>query len=209
LLEALCERFPTLRSHARPRRRSVSRRSSAPHSHVDAVPRASRYYRECLPLFPMLVRTSISTASTCHQQQPLRPKSALSSRALRTFVLHTPCGTPGPVRRVFRARPPGSVGSALMRRVMRRWPGGPRHVRPSKPVFTNSQHVAGRIRRTIIGTRQWFILRRHQLFHSSDSTDANRRYGAHGSALVPYKRVDIAIEACQQRHAPHDRRRRS
>jgi glycosyltransferase involved in cell wall biosynthesis len=105
----------------------------------------------------------------------------------------------------------GGLASAFMRQVMRRmaeWDRGTSG-RPSRYV-ANAQHVAGRIRRyynrdaTVIyppvDTAYFTPATPSAPFSSTLSSD--RRYALIVSALVPYKRVDLAIEACQRAKMP-------
>jgi len=206
LLEALCERFPDAEIFTLVHvRRSVSptiERHRIHTSMLQYAPGIRRYYRECLPLFPMLVEDfDLDGFDLVISSSHCVAKSALSRpSAPHICYCHTPMRYAwdqfdayfGPDRLGF-------MGSALMRRVMRRMARWDRDTsgRPSRYV-TNSQHVAGRIRRYY--NRDATVVYPPvdtSFFTPATAPDGDRRYALMVSALVPYKRVDIAIEACQ------------
>jgi glycosyltransferase involved in cell wall biosynthesis len=96
----------------------------------------------------------------------------------------------------------GRLGTRVMRPVMAglaRWDRDT--ARRVDRYVTNSQHVAGRIRR--------YYNREATVVHPPVDTDffhpnsaAPERFALVVSALVPYKRLDLAIEACRLAHVP-------
>jgi glycosyltransferase involved in cell wall biosynthesis len=203
-LEVLCERFPDaelftlvhLRGSVSP---AIERLS--PHTSVlQRLPLIHRYYRQCLPLFPMLVEQFdfdrfdlVLSVSHCCVKSVIRPGHA-------RHICY--CLTPmryawdqldayfGPAR-------VGAVGSAVMRRVMARLARWDRDTagRPDRYVAI-SRYVADRIRRYY--NREATVLYPPvdtDFFHP-DSTDPEP-FALVVSALVPYKRLDLAIEGCR------------
>ena len=209
VLEVLCERFPdadlfTL-LHVRG---SVSPAIEQRRVHTSALqrlPAVRRYYRECLPLFPTLIEQFdldpfdlvISTSHCVAKSVVARPS------ALHICYCHTPMRYAwdqfdayfGPERL-------GRVGSALMRPVMARLARWDRDTSGRVDRYlTNSQHVAGRIGR--------YYNREATVVYPPVDTDffhpgaaSPERYALVVSALVPYKRIDVAVAACRQAGVP-------
>ena len=209
VLEVLCERFPdadifTL-LHVPGSVSSTIERHRIHTSALQHLPGVRRYYRECLLLFPTLVEQFrldgfdlVISSSHCVA------KSALARPSARhVCYCHTPMRYAwdqfdayfGPDRI-------GRAGSWAMRHVMARLARWDRDTssRPHRYV-TNSQYVAGRIRR--------YYNREATVVHPPVDTDFYRpngavpeRYALIVSALVPYKRIDLAIDACRLAGVP-------
>jgi glycosyltransferase involved in cell wall biosynthesis len=96
----------------------------------------------------------------------------------------------------------GRLPSAVMRRVMDRMARWDRETsgRANRYV-TNSQHVAGRIRRYYNREATVVYPPVDTGFFQSDATP-RARYALVVSALVPYKRLDLAIDACRLASVP-------
>jgi glycosyltransferase involved in cell wall biosynthesis len=216
VLEVLCERYPdadlfTL-LHVRGSVSPPIERLRIHTSALQRLPGVSHYYRECLPLFPRLIeRFDLSgfdlVLSTSHCV-------AKSARAAPNAVHICYCLTPmryawdqfdayfGPDRL-------GRPASAAMRVVMKRMARWDQRtaVRANRYVAI-SHYVAGRIRR--------YYNREATVVYPPVDTDFFRpdsavggpsaaavagspvpgRYALVVSALVPYKRLDLAIDAC-------------
>ena len=209
VLEVLCERFPdadifTL-LHVPGSVSPTIERHRIHASALQHLPGVSRYYRECLLLFPTLVEQfNLDAYDLVVSSSHCVAKSALARPTARHICYcHTPMRYAwdqfdayfGPARL-------GPAGSWAMRRVMARLARWDRDTsgRVSRYV-TNSQHVAGRIRR--------YYNREATVVHPPVDTDfyrpdtaAPEHYALIVSALVPYKRIDIAIEACRQAGVP-------
>jgi glycosyltransferase involved in cell wall biosynthesis len=203
VLEALCERFPhadlfTL-VHVRGSVTPAIERHRPRQSLVGYLPLARRYYRHCLPLFPAAVEQFdldgydlIVSSSHCAVKAVVP-----TGRARHVCYCHSPMryawdqfdayfGTErlGGLSRVARA---------VMNRVAR-WDAataGRVH-----RYIANSRHVAQRIGR--------YYNRRSVIVYPPVDTDFFRPSGAPPepvalvvSALVPYKRVELAIEAAR------------
>jgi glycosyltransferase involved in cell wall biosynthesis len=209
VLEALCERYPdadlfTL-LHVRGSVSPIIERRRIVTSWLQYLPAARRYYRLGLPIFPLLVEqfdldrydVVISSSHCVAKSVITRPD------AVHVCYCHTPMRYAwdqfdayfGPAR-------VGRVASAALRPVLAglaRWDRATAH-RVQRYV-TNSQHVARRIRR--------YYNREASVVHPPIDTaffqpDASAAPGNNArreclivSALVPYKRIETAIDACR------------
>ena len=215
VLEVLCERYPHAELftllHVRGSVSAAIERLPIHTSALQRLPGVRHYYRECLPLFPALI-----------EQFDLEPFDLVLSSShcvakgaiVRPGTLHLCyCHTPmryawdqfdayfGPAR-------VGAAASAFLRPVLAalaRWDrdtSGRVH-----RYLTNSQHVAGRIRR--------YYNREATVVYPPVDTDFFHPDSAHAaasgsdapyalvvSALVPYKRIDVAIDACRLAGVP-------
>ena len=208
-LEVLCERYPeaelfTLLHLPGSVSPTIERRPIHT-SFVQKLPGVSRYYRHCLPLFPTAVErfrfegfdTVVSISHCC-------VKSVITPASARHLCY---CLTPmryawdqfdayfGPERL-------GQIGSGVMRPVMARIARWDRETadRPDRYVAI-SHYVAGRIRRYY--NRQATIVYPpvDTEFFRPDGT-APEAFALIVSALVPYKRIAVAIDACARAHVP-------
>ena len=207
VLEVLCERFPQAELftllHVKGSVSAAIERRRIHTSLLQRLPAASRYYREYLPLFPTLIEQFDLDAfdlviSTSH----CVAKSALARPGATHLLCHTPMRYVGPVRRLLRGGSDRRIPSRLMRRLMARLARWDRDTsgRASRYV-TNSQHVAGRIRRYY--NREAIVVYPPvdtEFFHPDGSLP--ERHALIVSALVPYKRIDLAIEACRLSKVP-------
>ncbi|MBI3401924.1 MAG: glycosyltransferase [Acidobacteria bacterium] len=209
VLEVLCERYPdadlfTL-LHVRGSVSPVIERRRIVTSPLQYLPAARRYYREALPIFPLLVEhfdldryDVVISSSHCVAKAVLtRPD------AVHVCYCHTPMRYAwdqfdayfGPAR-------VGRAASALLRPVLAalaRWDRATAD-RVQRYV-TNSQHVARRIRRYYNRDASVVYPPIDTAFFQPDASAAPgksaRRECLIVSALVPYKRIDIAIDACR------------
>jgi glycosyltransferase involved in cell wall biosynthesis len=209
VLEVLCERFPQAELftllHIPGSVSPVIERRPIHTSLLQRLPGGRRYYREYLPLFPTLIEQFdldgfdlvISTSHCVAKSALARPD------ATHICYCHTPMRYAwdqfgvyfGPDR--F-----GRIPSGFMRLLMARlarWDRGTSG-RANRYV-TNSQHVAGRIRRYY--NREAKVVYPPvdtEFFHPDRSIP--ERHALIVSALVPYKRIDIGIEACRLAKLP-------
>jgi len=209
VLEVLCERFPDAELftllHVPGSVSPVIEARPIHTSPLQHLPGIARYYRECLPIFPALVERFdlrrfdlVISSSHCVVKSVVVPPTAR-----HICYCHTPMRYAwdqfdayfGPDRL-------GRAGSAVMKRVMGRLARWDRDTsgRVNRYV-TNSQHVAGRIRR--------YYNREATVVYPPVDTEffrpnsaASERYALVVSALVPYKRIDLAIDACRLAHVP-------
>jgi glycosyltransferase involved in cell wall biosynthesis len=209
VLEVLCERFPDAElftllyvpGSVSPAIEARPIRTSA----LQHLPGIRRYYRECLPSFPTLIeRFNLDGFDLVISSSHCVAKSVLT----RPGTVHI-CYCHTPMRYAwdqfdayFGPRRLGRTRSWLMRKVMDRLARWDQQTagRPQRYV-TNSQHVAGRIRR--------YYNREATVVYPPVDTDFFRPdsalpepYALVVSALVPYKRLDLAIDACRLARLP-------
>ena len=207
VLDAICELFPDaplftlLHVKGSVSRRIESRRIVT--SPVQRLPGARRLYRHLLPLYPAVVEAFdfdgydlVISSSHC------AVKSVVAPHAVHVCYCHSPMRYAwDQFEEYFGPRQVGAVASRALRPVMAamaRWDAATAH-RPTRFV-ANSQYVAGRIGR--------YYNRRSTVvyppvdtdFFRPDDEDPPASSAPHAlvvSALVPYKRVDLAIDACR------------
>jgi glycosyltransferase involved in cell wall biosynthesis len=205
VLDAICELFPEaplytfVRAPGSVSPRIENRRIIT--SAVQALPRPVRLYRHYLPLYPLAVELLdldrydlIISSSHCAAKSVVRPGGAI-----HVCYCHTPMRYAwdqfdtyfGPDR-------VGALGSRLLRPVfdwLARWDAAT--AGRVDRFLANSQYVAARIDR--------YYNRRSTVVHPPVETDFYTPAGRAASsaflivsALVPYKRVDLAIDACRR-----------
>ena len=209
VLEAICDLYPDADIYTLVHvKGSVSGRIESHRIRCSAVqrfPRAGRLYRQYLPLFPMMVETFdldrydlVISSSHCAAKSVIR-------RASATHV----CYCHSPMRYAwdqfdsyFGPAQVGEVKSRLLRPVLAhlaRWDAATAGC--VDRFLANSQYVAGRIRR--------YYNRGSTVVHPPVDTTFYRPSASAPpqpsesaflivSALVPYKRLDVAIDACRQ-----------
>ena len=206
VLESLCEIYPEADLFTLYHRRgSVSARIEQhpiTTSFVQRLPLAGTYYRHYLPLFPMAVeRFDLQAYDLVISSSHCAAKAVIpSGRARHLCYCHSPMRYAwdqfdayfGPAR-------VGRLASRLAYRPvlarLARWDASTA-TRVHRFV-ANSRHVAGRIRR--------YYNRKATIVHPPVDTvffhPADVPLGNHFlivSALVPYKRIDLAIAACER-----------
>jgi glycosyltransferase involved in cell wall biosynthesis len=209
VLEALCEIFPAAPLYTLVRvPGTVSERIEARPIHtsfVQHLPAPGRLYRHYLPLYPLAVELwdlssfdLVISSSHC----------AVKAVKVRKDAVHV-CYCHSPMRYAwdqfdayFGPDQIGKLKSRLMRPIMHAMARWDRATATRVDRFlANSQYVAGRIGR--------YYNRRSAVVYPPVATDfytPEPRSSARGflivSALVPYKRLDVAIEACRRLAAP-------
>jgi glycosyltransferase involved in cell wall biosynthesis len=210
VLEVLCELFPDADlftlfhlpgavSPAIERRRIVT-------SFVQHLPMAARYYRRYLPLFPAAIeRFDLSPYNLVISSSHCVAKSVITPADVRHL-----CYCHSPMRYAWDQFDayfgPARVGAVASRWVYRpllstlaRWDARTGE-RPNR-FLSNSQYVAGRIGRyynrdsTIVYPPVDTVF-----YHPASAPRASHFLVV--SALVPYKRIDLAIAACRRVGAP-------
>ena len=209
VLDAICEVFPdaplttlvrvpgsvSARIEARPIRTSF----------VQALPAPARFYRHYLPLYPLAVRLLdfqgadlVVSSSHCAAKSVIVPEGAV-----HVCYCHSPMRYAwDQFEEYFGPARVGPVTSRLMRPVMRRIARWDQVTADRVDRFlANSQYVAGRIRR--------YYNRGSTIVYPPVDTDyytpqsrAESQTFLIVSALVPYKRLDVAIDACRRLQAP-------
>jgi glycosyltransferase involved in cell wall biosynthesis len=172
---------------------------------LSSLPGAGRIYRHLLPLFPFVVEQFdldgfdlIVSTSHCAAKSVVKP-----GRARHVCYCHTPMRYVWDQRDAyFGAARVGTARAAALRPVLAwlaRWDASTSH-RVDR-YLANSQHVARRIRR--------YYNRRSVVvyppvdtgFYSPDASVPSAT-ALVVSALAPYKRIDLAIEACRLAGVP-------
>jgi glycosyltransferase involved in cell wall biosynthesis len=202
-LEVLCERFPSAEIftlvHVPGSVSPAIERLPIHTAFIQRLPLVSRFYRHYLPLFPIAVERwnfegfdFVLSVSHCCVKSVIRPPAA------RHLCY---CLTPmryawdqfdayfGPARI-------GQVPSRLMRPVMgwmARW-DRETSTRPDRYVAI-SHYVAGRIRRYYNREANVVYPPVDTAFYHPDSVPPER-FALVVSALVPYKRIELAMDAC-------------
>jgi len=212
VLEAICELYPDARLFSLVRvRGSVSpriERHAIRTSPVQWLPAAGRRYRHYLPLFPAAVELFdldgydlVISSSHCAVKSVIR-----TGRATHVCYCHSPMRYAwDQFPAYFGPELVGRVASRLLRPVMAglaRWDAAT--AGRVDAYIANSRYVAGRIRR-------YYNRRSAVVYPPVDTTfyrpgtlppeRRDRRFLV-VSALVPYKRIDVAIEACRIARTP-------
>ncbi|MEX2273448.1 MAG: glycosyltransferase [Vicinamibacterales bacterium] len=209
VLEALCRLFPQAELYTLVHRRgSVSpliENRRVHRSVVAGLPLAATRYREYLPLFPFAIEQFdfdgydlVISSSHCAAKSVVVP-----GRTTHVCYCHSPMRYAwDQFDAYFGADRVGRVGSSLLRRVMAhlaRWDRATAD-RPDRYV-ANSQYVAGRIDRYYNRVASVVYPPVDTDFFTPDATRPRNHYLI-VSALVPYKRVEIALEACRSLGRP-------
>jgi glycosyltransferase involved in cell wall biosynthesis len=210
VLEVLCERYPRAQIftllHVRGSVSPTIERRVVHTSPLQRLPGVRHYYRECLPLFPALIEQFDLTAfdlviSSSH--------CAAKSVITRPGTVHV-CYCHTPMRYAwdqfdayFGPERVGRLASAFLRPLMAAMARWDRDTASRVDRYlTNSQYVAGRIRRDYNRDATVVYPPVDTDFFHPDSAHAagsggDGRYALVVSALVPYKRLDVAIDACR------------
>jgi glycosyltransferase involved in cell wall biosynthesis len=208
VLDAICELYPDAPLYTLVRRagsvngRIESRRIRT--SLAQALPRPARFYRHYLPLYPALVELLdfdrydlVISTSHCAVKSVVTP-----GRAVHVCYCHSPMRYAwDQFDSYFGPAAVGRLPSRLLRPVMARLARWDAATAGRVDRFlANSQYVAGRIGR--------YYNRRSTIVYPPVDTDYYRPARDQRSpsvptflvvsALVPYKRVDIAVEACRR-----------
>src|SRR6059058_4940136 len=205
-LEVLCERFPDAELftlvHVRGSVSPTIERMRPHTSFVQCLPRVKRYYRQYLPLFPTAVEQfsfdrfdRIVSLSHCCAKSIVHPGG----------VPHL-CYCLTPMRYAwdqfdayFGPSRVGPLASALMRPVMARLARWDRDTAGRADRYVAISHyVAGRIRRYYNrdATVVYPPVDTH-FFTPAATAGTGSPYVLVVSALVPYKRIDLAIDAAR------------
>jgi glycosyltransferase involved in cell wall biosynthesis len=209
VLEVFCERFPDAELftlvHIRGTVSPIIERRPVHTSFVQHLPGVRRFYRHYLPLFPIAVEQFdfegfdlVLSTSHCCVKSIVRPAGA-----------HHICYCFTPMRYAWdqfdayfgRARI-GAVGNLVMRPLMAQLARWDRDTADRADRYVAISHyVAGRIGRYYNRRATVVYPPVDTGFFHPDGSDTHA-YGLVVSALVPYKRVDIAIEACAKAKVP-------
>ena len=208
-LEVLCERFPDAELftllHVRGSVSPAIERLRTHTSFVQQLPRVKEYYRQYLPLFPTAIEQfsfdrfdRIVSLSHCCAKSIVHP-----ARVPHLCYCLTPMRYAwGQFDAYFGSERIGRIASAVMRPVMARLARWDRDTAGRADRYVAISHyVAGRIRR--------YYNREATVVYPPVDTDffhpdgaAPDRFALVVSALVPYKRIDVAIAACGRARVP-------
>ena len=208
-LEVLCERYPDAELFTLvhvPGSVSPAIERLGPHtSFIQRLPLVKRYYRQYLPLFPTAIEQFafdrfdlVVSVSHCCAKSIVRP-----GRVRHLCYCLTPMRYAwdqfdayfGPARL-------GPIGSAAMRPLMARLARWDRDTADRVDRYVAISHyVAGRIRRYYNREATVVYPPVDTDFFQPDATEPER-FALVVSALVPYKRIDVAIDACRLAGVP-------
>lgn len=206
-LEVVCERFPDAELftllHVRGSITPAIERRPIHTSFVQHLPGASRHYRNYLPLFPAAIEQftfdrfdRVLSLSHCVAKSAIAPPGV-------PHICY--CFTPmryawDQFEAYFGRQRLGAVGSAVMRPIMRRMARWDRETagRPDR-YLAISHYVAGRIGRYYNRVASVVYPPVDTDFYRPDNT-APEPFALIVSALVPYKRIELAIDACDRAH---------
>ena len=204
VLEVLCDRYPEAELftlvHVPGSVSPTIERLRPRTSFIQHLPLVKRYYRQYLPLFPIAIEQFsfdrfdiVVSLSHCCAKAIVHP-----ARVPHVCYCLTPMRYAwdqfdayfGPDR-------VGRVGSAVMRRVMARMARWDRDTADRVDRYVAISHyVAGRIHRYYNREATVVYPPVDTDFFHPDGSDPER-FALVVSALVPYKRLDVAIEACR------------
>jgi glycosyltransferase involved in cell wall biosynthesis len=208
-LEALCKRYPDAELftliHVRGSVAPVVESARIHTSLAQWLPGVRRYYRKCLPLYPALVEQfDLEGFDLVISSSHCVAKSVITlPGTVHICYCHTPMRYAWDQFDAYFGRERlGPAGHWLMRRMMAGLARWDRETADRVDCYlTNSQHVAGRIRRYY--NRQALVVHPPvdtEFFHPDSA--APERFALVVSALVPYKRLEIAIDACRLARVP-------
>jgi glycosyltransferase involved in cell wall biosynthesis len=209
VLEVLCEQFPdadvfTL-LHVPGSVSSIIERHRIHTSALQHLPANRRHYRRYLPLFPMLIRRFdfrgfdlVVSSSHCVAKGAVAPKGIR-----HVCYCHTPMRYAwDQFEQYFGAARVGRIASWAARPAMAALQSWDRATEGRvNRYLTNSHYVAARIRRYY--NRQAIVVYPpvDTTFFHPDSVPPER-YALIVSALVPYKRIEVAIDASVRARIP-------
>ena len=211
VLEAICDLYPDAPLfslvHARGQVSPPIERHRIRTSFVQRLPAATRHYRQFLPLFPAAVELFdldgfdlVISTSHCAVKSVIRP-----GRAVHVSYCHSPMRYAwDQFGAYFGPAQVGATRSRLLRPVMAalaRWDRATAGRVDS--YVANSRYVAERIRRYY--NRESTVVYPPvdtAFYRPDDDRHATRSGFLVVSALVPYKRLDVAIDACRRLAAP-------
>jgi glycosyltransferase involved in cell wall biosynthesis len=208
-LEVLCERFPDAELFTLVHRRgSVSpaiERLPIHTSFVQRFPFVYKYYRECLPLFP----TAIEQFTFDRFDRVVSVSHCVAKSIVHPPAVRHLCYCLTPMRYAwdqfdayFGPDRIGAIGSRLMRPVMDRMARWDKETSGRADRYVAISHyVAGRIRRYYNREATVVYPPVDTGFFQPDFA-APERFALVVSALVPYKRIELAIDGCRLAGVP-------
>jgi glycosyltransferase involved in cell wall biosynthesis len=164
-------------------------------SWMNRLPAIDRYYRYCLPLFPGAVeRFKLTDYDLILSSSHCVAKGVFPQRALHVSYIHSPMRYVWDMHDLYFG--PGShwtgrVGMSLWRSSLQRW-----DVRSAARVhffIASSEHIARKIKTTY--RRDAAVIYPPVDLEGFYLREVQEPYYLIVSALVPYKRVDVAVDA--------------
>ena len=210
VLESICRLYPDAEILTLVHNRGSVSRTIERHrirtSIVQRFPRPFRWYREYLPTFPTVIELfDLDDADLVISTSHCAAKAVVpNGRAVHVCYCHSPMRYAwDQFEQYFGERRIGQARSRALRPVlawMARWD---RETAPRVQRFiANSSHVAGRIGRYYNRRASVLYPPVDTHFFTPADADAPGRYFLVVSALVPYKRIDVAIQAAAQAKVP-------
>jgi glycosyltransferase involved in cell wall biosynthesis len=211
VLEAICDLYPAAPIYTLVHQRGQVSGTIESHpirtSFVQRLPGATSRYRHFLPLFPAAVELFdldsydiVISTSHCAVKSCVRP-----GKAVHISYCHSPMRYAwDQFGSYFGAAQVGATQNRLLRPIMAGLARWDRSTASRVDVFiANSQYVAERIRRYYNRESTVVYPPVDTVFYRPDDTGGHTRSGfLVVSALVPYKRLDVAIDACRRVGAP-------
>src|SRR4029453_11016657 len=205
-LEAFCELFPSADVYtliyAPDRVSSLFKSMNIRALRLNYIPRIERVYRYCLPLFPRVIESfDLRNYDLIVSSSHCVAKGVFPHRALHISYVHTPMRYVWDLYDAYfggTASLLARIGMSVWRRHLQRW-----DVAASERVdyfLANSRNVAVKIHK-LYGREATVI---HPPVDLKKFRPAGRQkpYYLIVSALVPYKRIDIAIRAFNEMRLP-------
>jgi len=198
-LEVLCELFPDADLHTliyspdcvSPRIRAMEIRASW----LNRLPMIRRYYRYCLPLFPSAIeRFDLRDYDLIISSSHCVAKGVIPGRALHIAYIHSPMRYIWDQHDAYFGADASwlaRAGMAFWRRYLQEW-----DLRSSERVnyfIANSKNIAAKIKN--LYARDADVIYPPVDFDRFYILEERQPYYLVVSALVPYKRIDIAIDA--------------
>jgi len=209
-LEVLCERFPDAELfslvHVRGSTSPAIERLRPHTSFIQRLPFAARLYRQYLPLFPTAIEQFdldnfdlVVSMSHCCAKSVIRP-----GRAVHICYCLTPMRYAwDQFDAYFGSDRVGALASLALRPVMAKLARWDRATSGRVDRYVAISHyVAGRIRRYYNREASVVYPPVDTTFFHPGTSSRTDRYALVVSALVPYKRIDVAIDACRQARVP-------
>jgi glycosyltransferase involved in cell wall biosynthesis len=205
-LEVFCELYPqadvyTL-VYVPDRVSSLIKSMNIRASRLNNVPRIERVYRYCLPLFPRVIESfDLRNYDLIVSSSHCVAKGIFPHRALHISYVHAPMRYIWDMHEAYfghAASLLARAGMSVWRRYLQRW-----DVAASERVdyfLANSRNVAAKIQK--LYGRQAVVIHPPVDLEKFRISDGQEPYYLLVSALVPYKRIDIAIRAFNEMRLP-------
>jgi glycosyltransferase involved in cell wall biosynthesis len=205
VLEVLCELFPDAKLftliHVQGSTSPTIERHPIHTSLLQHLPQIDRYYRHCLPLFPTLIEQfNLDEFDLVISSSHCVAKAVIAApRAVHICYCHTPMRYAwDQFDAYFGPAHVGAAWSRVLRSVMAHLARWDRDTAQRVSHFiANSHHVANRIRRYYQREAAVVYPPVDTQFFACPHGISPQRRALVVSALVPYKRIEVAIKACE------------